>query len=396
MTPIDVEVSGDTVEVNVTGNGVTVNPTAVGPQGPKGDTGDTGPEGPQGPAGPQGETGPQGPQGEPGASGASTWDDISGKPSTFTPSAHTHAISDTTGLQTALDGKASTSHTHAISDTTGLQTALDGKASTGHSHTLLDTATTSATANTLALRDANGGGTRFAGVQAVGAYFTATSGIAGSFYSTSGFGVESYVATGTAIVGATTGAGTGGAFTSATGTYHATFGDTGSNRAFIARVDGAVGWHRGSYTGRIVAASTLTGDRTWTAPDQSGTLALAGAAPTAHASSHQTGGSDAIANVVVSPSQITGNQNDYAPGTGDVFRISSDAARDITGIAAGSSGQAIVLRNVGSFAVTLKHQSASSSAANRILVPWAGDCVIPAEAAVVLTYDATTQRWRVL
>jgi hypothetical protein len=35
-----------------------------------------------------------------------------------TPVAHTHVIADTTGLQTALDGKAATSHTHAMSDIT--------------------------------------------------------------------------------------------------------------------------------------------------------------------------------------------------------------------------------------------------------------------------------------
>jgi RNase H-fold protein (predicted Holliday junction resolvase) len=32
-----------------------------------------------------------------------------------TPTAHTHAIADSTGLQTALDGKAATSHTHNVS-----------------------------------------------------------------------------------------------------------------------------------------------------------------------------------------------------------------------------------------------------------------------------------------
>jgi hypothetical protein len=58
---------------------------------------------------------------------------LTGVPSTFTPSSHTHAISEVTGLQTALDGKqasgsyAALSHSHAISDVTGLQTALDGK-----------------------------------------------------------------------------------------------------------------------------------------------------------------------------------------------------------------------------------------------------------------------------
>jgi len=55
-----------------------------------------------------------------------------------TPTAHTHAISDVTSLQTTLDGKASSTHSHAISDVTGLQTALDGKASTSHSHAISD------------------------------------------------------------------------------------------------------------------------------------------------------------------------------------------------------------------------------------------------------------------
>ena len=40
------------------------------------------------------------------------------------------AISDISGLQTALNAKANTSHTHVISDVTGLQTALDAKATT--------------------------------------------------------------------------------------------------------------------------------------------------------------------------------------------------------------------------------------------------------------------------
>lgn len=34
-----------------------------------------------------------------------TWTNLSGKPSTFTPSAHTHVIADVTGLQAALDSK---------------------------------------------------------------------------------------------------------------------------------------------------------------------------------------------------------------------------------------------------------------------------------------------------
>lgn len=48
----------------------------------------------------------------------------------YAAASHTHAISDVTGLQTALDGKAASSHTHTIAQVTGLQTALDGKLST--------------------------------------------------------------------------------------------------------------------------------------------------------------------------------------------------------------------------------------------------------------------------
>ena len=42
-----------------------------------------------------------------------TWANIEGKPSSFTPSSHTHAISQITNLQATLDGKAAASHTHA-------------------------------------------------------------------------------------------------------------------------------------------------------------------------------------------------------------------------------------------------------------------------------------------
>jgi hypothetical protein len=44
------------------------------------------------------------------------------------------SIAKTSGLQTALDGKAATSHTHEIDDVTGLQAALDSKTNVGHTH----------------------------------------------------------------------------------------------------------------------------------------------------------------------------------------------------------------------------------------------------------------------
>ena len=73
-----------------------------------------------------------------GAGGSVAWNDVTGKPATFTPSAHTHPIADVTNLQTTLDGKSATGHGHVIADVTGLQTALDGKAATSHGHVIGD------------------------------------------------------------------------------------------------------------------------------------------------------------------------------------------------------------------------------------------------------------------
>jgi hypothetical protein len=54
----------------------------------------------------------------PSGGGVTSYNDLTDVPSTFPPEAHTHVISGTTGLQTALDDKASSSHTHAATDIT--------------------------------------------------------------------------------------------------------------------------------------------------------------------------------------------------------------------------------------------------------------------------------------
>lgn len=103
---------------------------------------------------------------------------------------------------------------------------------------------------------------------------------------------------------------------------------------------------------------------------------------------------------IVSPSQITSNQNDYTPAglsTAGLLRLASDAARDLTGIAAPAQPAALdtcFLRvaNVGSFNITLKDESSSSTAANRFAL--LADLVLRPEEAVTLLYDAS--RWRVL
>lgn len=104
----------------------------------------------------------------------------------------------------------------------------------------------------------------------------------------------------------------------------------------------------------------------------------------------------------LSPSQITSNQNDYNPGRGSFFRLSTDASRTITGFATGHAvvadrnGQHLPIVNVGSFDLVLAHQSASSTASNRIITDTGADLTIGAGKAAFLLYDATTERWRVL
>lgn len=65
-----------------------------------------------------------------------TWSGITGKPSTFPPSTHTHSITQVIGLTTALNGKADVVHGHSMSDISGLTAALNGKAALVHSHTI--------------------------------------------------------------------------------------------------------------------------------------------------------------------------------------------------------------------------------------------------------------------
>ena len=102
-----------------------------------------------------------------------------------------------------------------------------------------------------------------------------------------------------------------------------------------------------------------------------------------------------------SPAQITSNQNDYSPdggALGNFWRVSSDAARDITGlkILLPSIGFAIYMVNVGSNNITFRHQSASSTAEYRFLCNTGGDLVLLPDQMALLCYDKTTTRWRVV
>lgn len=102
---------------------------------------------------------------------------------------------------------------------------------------------------------------------------------------------------------------------------------------------------------------------------------------------------------VVSPAQITADQNDYSPTNGfnvSIWRLTSDATRTITGIAAGYAQQRLLLLNVGSFQIVLANDSASSLIGNRILTGVGAALTIAPDQAVAVVYDLTSARWRVV
>jgi len=109
---------------------------------------------------------------------------------------------------------------------------------------------------------------------------------------------------------------------------------------------------------------------------------------------------DILLQGIISPAQITADQNNYNPSglaTANVLRINSDAVRSITGLTAGVSGQTIFVINTGSsFSIFLVEESASSTAANRFVSNWGTGVELVPKGAAILFYDTTLSRWTVL
>lgn len=92
--------------------------------------------------------------------------------------------------------------------------------------------------------------------------------------------------------------------------------------------------------------------------------------------------------------QLTGNQNDYAIGAGRSFRMSSDASRNVTGIAGGTDGRVLLIYNIGAQNIVFTNEDAASTAANRILTSTGGNITVAGNGCIGLEYDDTTDRWR--
>lgn len=105
---------------------------------------------------------------------------------------------------------------------------------------------------------------------------------------------------------------------------------------------------------------------------------------------------------VVSPTALSATTNDWA-GCGNTFRCRASAttsSRDLNGMVPGSMSAAPAiwheLCNVGSFNIVLKHENAGSAAANRFVFSGATDRTLIPDSCILLSYDATTARWRAL
>ena len=276
----------------------------------------------------------------------------------------TQAISTVVGLQTALDGKALESHTHLASAITDFTSAVVAVAPPTTNANLLTSGTLSdslLSANVVFTTDA-----RLTNARAPTAHNHSASEI------TSGMLADSLLS---ANVVFTTDARLNDEIVEyalpanfpATGVSSILYVATDTSRAY--RWTGAVYVEVGSASlGFVMSVAGRTGDITLDHRD--------------------------IGNLPATLTQFTADQNNLSLGTGGIIRLSSDAARNITGFSGGQSGDARLLVNVGSFAITLKHQSTSSNETNRIIGVSSADVAIPSQGSVVIYYDGTDSRWR--
>lgn len=100
----------------------------------------------------------------------------------------------------------------------------------------------------------------------------------------------------------------------------------------------------------------------------------------------------------LAPAALGADQNDYSPANladaYDLFLSASVANVNITGIATPANGRELYVYNSGgSNTITLKHQNASSAAANRIIGRSNADVVLNPAQGVLLRYSTSLARW---
>jgi hypothetical protein len=93
----------------------------------------------------------------------------------------------------------------------------------------------------------------------------------------------------------------------------------------------------------------------------------------------------------------TGSQQDVAVNASSAVRYTGAGVATFYGIAAGASGQILVLHNASSSVLTLANQSASNAtASNRIITGTGSDLAVASGSSIIMQYDNTASRWRVI
>src|SRR6185295_11740692 len=102
---------------------------------------------------------------------------------------------------------------------------------------------------------------------------------------------------------------------------------------------------------------------------------------------------------VIQTTTSTGTQNNFAI-TADtrLLRCNNASLLTITGMTAGYDGQEVMITNVGAGLVSLPHQNASSTAANRFfnIATSGATSLSPASGRARYVYDATSVAWVLL
>jgi len=107
---------------------------------------------------------------------------------------------------------------------------------------------------------------------------------------------------------------------------------------------------------------------------------------------------DVAGQTVITPSQITSDQNDWNPtslSTATLIRINGDASfRSLTGITAPTTDKTIKILNVGSNSLAFLKDHTSSTAANRFDM-LKDEILLPGE-TMEIYYDLTASRWKLM
>lgn len=109
-----------------------------------------------------------------------------------------------------------------------------------------------------------------------------------------------------------------------------------------------------------------------------------------------------VGGITITPPTLSLNTNNYGPSgstAASVQRWSSTGAVDVTGMDAvgiNSVASRPMIINVGSFTITLKHASTSSTITNRFICPGNADYALVAGATVEVVRDTVSLRWRVV